>query len=214
MVVELDDATKEQVLELFGQLEHDVKIHLFIEEHDCLYCGDTRDLVEQVAELSDKIEVVIYKEALGTDVARDLGVKYHPATIIHGEKPYKVRFYGIPAGHEFSALVGSIIDVSTGKPALEGGIIEDIKSIDKPVHLQVFTTPTCPYCPAMVRLAHQAAILNPLIEADMIEALEFQELSKKYQVFGVPKTVINETVSVEGLIPPELFVEKLFEAVD
>lgn len=214
MVIEISDATKEQVLELFTQLENKVTIHIFIEDHECLYCGDTSELVKQVAELSDKIEVIEHKDGLETPIAKDLGVRFHPATVIQGEKPYKVRFYGIPAGHEFSALVGSIIDASTGQPDLPADIIEDIKSVDKPVHIQVFTTPQCPYCPNMVRLTHQAAILNPLIESDMIEALEFQELSKKYQVYGVPKTVINETVSVEGLTPPELFVEKLFEAVD
>ncbi|MHA2213300.1 MAG: thioredoxin family protein, partial [Candidatus Thorarchaeota archaeon] len=64
-----------------------------------------------------------------------------------------------------------------------------------------------------VRLAHQAAILNPLIESDMIEALEFQDLATKYAVFGVPKTIINETVSVEGLTPIEMFLDKLMEAV-
>ncbi|MCK4483944.1 MAG: thioredoxin family protein, partial [Candidatus Thorarchaeota archaeon] len=143
-----------------------------------------------------------------------LGVKYYPAIVLHGKGEYKVRFYGIPSGHEFGALVAGIVDVSTGIPPLPPDIAEDIKAIDKPIHIRVFTTPQCPYCPGMVRLAHQAAILNSLIEADMVEALEFQDLTTKYEVFGVPKSIFNETVSVEGLTPPELFVEKLYEAID
>lgn len=214
MVVEMDDATRQQVSDLFEQLENDVTIHLFTKDHQCLYCGDTQDLVNQVAEISDKLIVKEHKDEIGTGFAAELGVRFHPAIVLHGAGEYKVRFYGIPAGHEFSALIGSIIDVSRGIPALPADIMEDIQSIDKPVHIQVFTTPQCPYCPAMVRLAHQAAILNPNIEADMIEALEFQELATKYQVFGVPKSIFNEDISVEGLTPPELFVEKLFEASD
>jgi predicted DsbA family dithiol-disulfide isomerase len=66
----------------------------------------------------------------------------------------------------------------------------------------------------MTRLAHQAAILNPLIDAEMFESLEMQEEAAKYEVFGVPKTIFNETVSVDGLTPPEMFVEKLFEAIE
>ncbi|TET15769.1 MAG: glutaredoxin, partial [Candidatus Thorarchaeota archaeon] len=183
-----------------------------VTDHDCLYCNDTPALVTQVAELSSKIEVVPQKGDTTTMDA--LGVKLHPAIVLHGKREYKVRFYGIPSGHEFGALVAGIVDVSTGIPPLPPDIAEDIKAIDKPIHIRVFTTPQCPYCPGMVRLAHQAAILNPLIEADMVEALEFQDLATKYEVFGVPKSIFNETISVEGLTPPELFVEKLYEAID
>ncbi|MFX0108811.1 MAG: thioredoxin family protein, partial [Candidatus Hodarchaeota archaeon] len=185
-----------------------------IADHQCLYCNDTRSMVEQVAELSEKVNIEIHKDEIGEGKAKEFGVKRHPAIVLHGRDPYKIRFYGIPAGHEFGALIGSIVDVSTGNPPLTADIIEDIKAIDKPIHIQVFTTPQCPYCPGAVRLAHQAAILNPLIEADMIEALEFQELAQKYEVFGVPKSIFNEKVSAEGLTPPEMFIEKLFEAID
>ena len=125
----------------------------------------------------------------------------------------KIRFYGIAAGHEFGALIGTIVDVSMGTSQLPPDIVEDIEAIDKPIHIQVFTTPQCPYCPGMVRLANQAAIINPLITSDMIESLEFQELAQKYEVFGVPKTIFNEDVSVEGLTPPVMFIEKLYEAI-
>ncbi len=201
-------------MELFDALEHEVTVHVFVEDHDCLYCGDTQALVENVADLSEKVKVEVHRGPLDSDAAKEMGVRFHPAVVIHGEKPYKIRFYGIPAGHEFGALVGSIVDASKGVTPLPDDVVADIKALDKPVHIQVFTTPTCPYCPGMVRLSHQAAILNPLIEADMIEALEFKDLASKYGVFGVPKTVFNEEVSIEGLTPPEIFVEKLFEAVD
>ena len=214
MVVELSEEMKGQVMELFEPLEDDVTIHLFVKDHMCLYCNDTKELVEQVAELSDKIEVEIHKDEIGKGKAAEFGVMHHPAIVLHGKEQYKIRFYGIPAGHEFGALIGSIVDVSTGSAALPPDIIEDIKAIDEEIHIQVFTTPQCPYCPGMVRLAHMAAVLNPLIQSDMVEALEFQELAQKYEVFGVPKTIFNETVSAEGLTPPEMFIEKLFEAID
>jgi glutaredoxin-like protein len=214
MVVEMDEATKEQVSVMFAGIENDVSIHLFIKDHECLYCSDTTTLVNLIADLSDKVKVVVHKDPLMTGKAAEWGVKYHPAIVLHGKGEYKVRFYGIPAGHEFGALVGGIVAVSNAAVPLPPDIIEDIKAIDKPLTIRVFTTPQCPYCPNMVRLAHYAAILNPLIEADMVEALEFQDLSEKYKVFGVPKTIINEDVSIEGAVPPEAFVEKLYEAVE
>ncbi|MGD9396734.1 MAG: thioredoxin family protein [Candidatus Thorarchaeota archaeon] len=214
MVVEMDDATREQVRELFTGIVDNVTAHLFLEEKDCLYCNDVKDMVEQLADLSDKVTVVEHKGSLDAGKAKEWGVEYHPAIVLHGEKEYNVKFYGIPAGHEFGALVGSIIDVSTGTAPLPPDVIEDIMSIDKPINIKVFVTPQCPYCPNMTRLAHQAAILNPLIDSMMIESLEFQELTAKYGVFGVPKTIINETTFIEGLSPVDMFVEKLFEAID
>ncbi|MFW9908050.1 MAG: thioredoxin family protein [Candidatus Thorarchaeota archaeon] len=214
MVVEMDLATKEQVRVMFSALKDEVTAHLFVKNHDCLYCGDTADLINQVADLSEKVNVVKHTDEIGKGETAKMGVKVHPTIVLHGKGKYKVRFLGIPAGHEFGALIAGIVAVSTGSVPLEPDIIEDIKAIDKPLHIQVFTTPQCPYCPNMVRLAHYAAILNPNIEADMVEALEFQDLATKYQVFGVPKTIINETVHLEGAVPPEVFVERLYDAIE
>ena len=214
MVVEMDDATKEQVKEMFSELVDDVTIHLFVQDHECLYCNDVRDMVDQLAELSDKVTVNEHKGSLDESDAKKMGVEHTPAIVLHGNKPYNIKFYGIPAGHEFGALVGTILDVSTGTAPLDNDVIEDIASIDKPINIKVFVTPQCPYCPNMTRLAHQAAIINPKISSEMIESLEFQEETAKYGVYGVPKTIINETTTIDGLSPIEMFVEKLFEAID
>ncbi len=214
MVIEMDDATRAQVIEMFEQLTNDVTIHLFTADHDCLYCNDTRDMAEMVAEVSDKVKVEEHKGSLASGIAKELGVEHTPAMVLHGKEPYKVKFYGIPAGHEFTALIGGIVDVSAGVAPLPPDVIEDIKSIDKPIRIRVFVTPQCPYCAGMTRLAHQAAIINPLITGEMFESLEFQEEATRFEVFGVPKTIFNETVTVDGLTPPEMFVEKLFEAID
>ena len=214
MVVEMDDATREQVRELFTRIDNEVKVHLFIEERSCLYCNDVKDMMDQLAELSDRITIVEHRDALNSDIAKEMGVEYHPAVVLHSKEKYKIKFYGIAAGHEFGALVGTIIDVSTGTVPLPGDVIEDIASIDKPINIKVFVTPQCPYCPDMTRLAHQAAIINPLISSEMIESLEFQQLTAKYEVFGVPKVIINETTTIDGLPPVQMFVEKLFEAID
>ncbi len=214
MVVQMDEETREQVKMMFAALDTEVTIHLFVKDHDCLYCGDTKELVTQVADLSKKVKIEVHNDDIGTGKAAEMGVKHQPAIVLHGADAYKVRFYGIPAGHEFGALIAGIIAVSTGRVPLEEDMIADIKDIDKPIHIQVFTTPQCPYCPDMVRLAHYAAILNPLIEADMVESLEFQDLANKYSVFGVPKTIINEDIHLDGAIPPDSFIEKLYDATD
>jgi predicted DsbA family dithiol-disulfide isomerase len=64
-----------------------------------------------------------------------------------------------------------------------------------------------------VRLAHQLAVESDLIRADMVEAIEFPHLAMKYQVQGVPRTVINEQVHIEGAAPETMLMQKLKEAV-
>jgi predicted DsbA family dithiol-disulfide isomerase len=64
-----------------------------------------------------------------------------------------------------------------------------------------------------VVLAHEMAIASPMVRADMVEAMEFPHLATRYQVMGVPRTVINETVSIEGAAPEPTVLEKLREAL-
>jgi predicted DsbA family dithiol-disulfide isomerase len=64
-----------------------------------------------------------------------------------------------------------------------------------------------------VVLAHQLALANEHITADMIEASEFPHLANKYQVYGVPRTVINETIHLEGAYPEEMLLPELMQVM-
>jgi predicted DsbA family dithiol-disulfide isomerase len=61
-------------------------------------------------------------------------------------------------------------------------------------------------------LAHRLAMESEWITADMVEATEFPHLANKYNVYGVPRTVINETVHVEGAVPEPVLVNELMKA--
>lgn len=65
-----------------------------------------------------------------------------------------------------------------------------------------------------MRLAHQMAMEHDLISADMVEVTEFPFLAQKYNIFGVPKTVVNETVQFEGAVPEAIFLEKVLQAAE
>jgi predicted DsbA family dithiol-disulfide isomerase len=65
-----------------------------------------------------------------------------------------------------------------------------------------------------VVLAHRLAMESEWITADMVEATEFPHLANKYQVYGVPRTVINETVHIEGAVPEPVLVNKVMQVLD
>ena len=82
--------------------------------------------------------------------------------------------------------------------------------MESPIDVLVFVTPTCPHCPRAVTLAHRMAVESPLIRATCVEATEFMDLSRSYQVTGVPKTVVAGTdAEILGALPEDAFVSQL-----
>ncbi|MDT8337257.1 MAG: thioredoxin family protein, partial [Candidatus Izemoplasmatales bacterium] len=130
--------------------------------------------------------------------------------ILNQEGKYKgVKFNGIPAGHEINSFLSAVIDMSGVEFGFDEKIIERIKTIKKPVNIKVFVTLSCPHCPGAVSNAHRLAMLNENIESEMIEAQTFHDLSKKYNVSGVPKIVINEKHELIGNQPIEEYLNQL-----
>ena len=122
---------------------------------------------------------------------------------------YGIRYAGIPSGYEFASLVEAIRLVANAEVRLSAESRAFLDTLAADVHLQVFVTPTCPYCPPAVILAQQMAFYSPRVRADMIEATEFPQLSQKYNVYGVPRTVINEKGFIEGAAGEKQLIEKI-----
>jgi glutaredoxin-like protein len=205
---------REQIKKMFaGKLTNPVTLVNFTQEFECQYCRENREIAEELATLSDKITVQTYDFVKDQDKAREFGVDKIPAMMVLGDRDLHIKYYGVPAGYEFTSLIDDIIDVSQRSTRLSDSTKQKLKSIDKPVHIQVFITPTCPYCPGAVRTAHQFAMESNMIHADMVESMEFPELSNKYSVMAVPKIVINESVEFEGAMPEQIFLTKVEEAL-
>jgi glutaredoxin-like protein len=198
--------------ELEEKLENPVKIVMFTQEVECQYCAQTRRLLSEIAALSDKIMLQIHDFVADAEKAKEYGVDKVPAIAIIGEKDYGVRFYGLPYGYELQTLLEGIITVSRARTDLSDSTKAKVREIKSPLHIQVFVTLTCPYCPMVASLAHKFAVESDLIKADVIEVGEFPHLGFKYGVMGVPKTVINEKVEFVGALPEDLFLEHLILA--
>ncbi len=179
---------------------------------ECLYCKETRQLLEEVSGLSEKIALTIYDFTGDRDKAEEYGIDKIPALVIRNGLDYGIRFFGIPSGYEFMSLIEAIVDVSKGQTGLSPKTREALQALQKDVRIQVFVTPTCPYCTMAVRLAHQCAMESPRIRGEMVESTEFPHLAQKYQVFGVPKTVVNETIYIEGAVPESVFLDHILKA--
>jgi len=181
---------------------------------ECEFCNETQQIVEELADLTDKIRVERREFSASDPSVKDLGVDKLPAIVLEGPPDGAVKYFGIPGGFEFSSLVEDIVDVSRGQTDLSDEAKETVRGIDQDTHIQVFVTPTCPYCPSAVRIAHQMAIENPdHIRADAIEASEFPHLVSKYELAAVPTVVVNEKVQFEGALPDKEFADQVIQAL-
>ncbi len=210
----LQDKDREYLKNEFLKLKNDVKLILFTQEQDCTYCNDEKMLVDELASLSSKIKVEQYDYAAQSDKKDHYKIDKFPALIIEGTKDYGIRYYGIPAGYEFASVIEDIMDVSEGVTNLSEDSKTKLKTINKPVRIQVFVTPSCPYCSKAVRTAHKIAIENEFVTADMVEATEFPDVSNKYSVQSVPKTVVNDHVEFVGSLPEDQFIDSVLSALE
>ena len=209
----LNDEVREETRKFLGDLTDPVELVIFTREDECQFCNETRELMEEIAALSDLVTAEIFDIEKDKEKADELGIDKVPAVAVIGAEDYGVRFFGIPSGYEFTSILHSIKAVAAGKTELSEESLQALSELTQPVHLQVFVTPTCPYCPPAVLLGHYMAIASPMVRSDMVEASEFPELAVKYDVMGVPRTVINETVHIEGSAPEPMVLEKLQEAL-
>lgn len=215
----LNEQIEDQVREVFNGLKEPVQVLFFEDQNDCMYCPDTRKLLEEVTALSEKLSLQVYDIHQQAEVARQYHVDKTPGIVIaarDGERiiDYGIRYAGIPSGHEFTSLINDLIIVSQRESGLSEETRAFLKSLQKPVRLQVFVTPTCPYCPRAVVLAHQMALESPMVEAEMIEAMEFPELSDEFGVSGVPQTSINgHAGTVIGAVPESHLVAEIRRAI-
>lgn len=183
------------------------------EDNECRYCKEAEEIYSDVASLSDKLKLEIYELGKDKEIFDQYKVERIPTIVLIGKNKGLVRYVGIPAGYEFTSFIEDIIDLSRGEVDLKEENIKKIEEIKDKVHIQVFVTPTCPYCPRAVRTAHKIAFINENIVADMVEATEFPNLSDRYNVYAVPKIVINDKIEFEGAIPEDDFVNEVLKAV-
>ena len=208
----LKDEMQNEVKEKFKKLSGPVRLVNFTQKLECHHCEDTRRLIEEIASFSPKISSKVYNFAIDKEKAQQYKIDKIPAIVVEGEKDYGIRFFGIPGGYEFNSLISSIMDVSRGTADLSTESKDKIAEINKSIHIQVFVTLTCPYCPAAVQMAHRLALESEYITSDMIESAEFPHLTNKYQVMGVPKVIINEKFGFEGGLPEAAFIDEIMKA--
>ncbi|MFN3414431.1 MAG: protein disulfide oxidoreductase [Thermoanaerobaculum sp.] len=207
----LSEKDAKKVQEILNTLPATVDVHFFTQELECQFCRETGELLRELAALSPKLKLVEHDFLLDKEAASAFAVEMVPAIVPVGPAgDLGLRFYGIPAGYEFASLLEGLKLAAGADPELAPDTKDFLSQLTQELELEVYVTPTCPYCPGMVVNAFRLAAASPKVKAAMVEATEFPHLAIRYQVRGVPRTVINRGQAfIEGLVPESHLVETL-----
>jgi alkyl hydroperoxide reductase subunit AhpF len=148
----LSSENQTEIKRIFEELSGDVRLEFFTQHEspiivpgrdECPTCKDARQLLEEVSALSDKLHLNLHEVNGNGDIARQNKIDRVPALVMTADGVSgTVRYFGLPAGYEFSVLLGSLVDVSTGQTDLSEETLEFLNGLDKDLHIQVFVTPT------------------------------------------------------------------------
>ena len=169
----LDQNLKNQLAQYLDMLKTEVTIGLSVTNDE--KSNKVRGFVEDVASLSDKINVV----------EKDLA--YTPAFELKGEKDHgQIIFAGVPLGHEFASFALAILQVGGIEPKIDEGAKKRIQAIEDVQNLETIVSLSCHNCPEVVQSFNIMAVLNPNINHTMIEGSMFQNLAEDRDVLAVP----------------------------
>lgn len=139
----INEEVAAQLREEFKELKDEVRLAVFSQALADPGSEEVKRMALELGELEPRLKVSDYNFVLDQEKAAGLGIKRIPAIAVMGaEKDYGIRLYGLPTGYEFGTFIDAILDVSRGESLLEGATKGALAALEKPVHIQVFSTPT------------------------------------------------------------------------
>ena len=211
----LSDQDRETVRGRLAVIERPVTLLFFsqtIGAPESVYV--TRRVLEEIVSLNHRLSLEEVSLVLDRDRAAQYAIDDIPAVVLLRDgADTRIRFLGAPAGYEFMSLIEAVVLAGTEDSGLSANARALVSQhVSAPLDIRVFVTPTCPHCPRAVTLAHRLAVEHPQIRATCIEATEFMDLSRRYNVTGVPKTVVNDSIEILGALPEDQFVRTVVGA--
>jgi len=176
----------------------------------CATCSAAEELVRELADAApDRISLTVVD--VTADPELKVKVEVPAITVAAPDEEPRITFQGLPSGYEFATLLDAIERVSARTADLAPELEAKVSELDQEVEVMVFVTPTCPYCPGAASMANRMALASSKVRSLVVEANEFADLSRRFQVQGVPRTVVNRAGAFVGALPEAAFVESVLQ---
>ncbi len=197
-----DEETRKALAKIFNSLPRSLRDYLVIArgEEECVTCSDAEKLAREINSIAgDKLVIEIVDRE--SSIAMKLKPRFVPAWIFDTPN-HNIRYYGLPAGHEFTPFIYIHDYIANDRFKLPKEIVEKVRSIKSRLHVKVFVTPQCPYCPMVVDTLNQFGVANNNIFVETIESMELPWEADRYGVYYVPTIIVNDIERIDGYAQP------------
>lgn len=189
----------EQVRSILNTLNQDVTLVTIVNsknEHSL----ELKNWLEVLPTLNSHIHLHSYEKGTNTAVEEQIGADQFPIVAFLDQNGVYtgVKFYGIPGGHEMNSFILALYNLAGPGQTIDDNTLNRIKAIDKPVKLKICISLSCKFCPDVVAACQRIAILNPHVEASMIDIALFPQLKKEFNIMSVPAVIKNDNTLLFG----------------
>ncbi|PKN55100.1 MAG: alkyl hydroperoxide reductase subunit F [Deltaproteobacteria bacterium HGW-Deltaproteobacteria-14] len=194
----LDDTLKSQLAAFLDRLTRDVELTAWLD--DSQGSKDTAALLADVAASSPRVSVTHRHDA----------AERTPSFAVHlpGEPP-RVRFAGLPLGHEFTSLVLAILHVGGHPPRVSAAALAQIERLAGPLRFETYFSASCQNCPDVVQALNLFAARNPEVAHVAIDGALFQGEVEARQIMAVPTVYLNGERFAQGRMELDELLAKL-----
>lgn len=193
----LDQSIVTQLKGFFDKITDDIKIISFLGESD--KSKELDGFLNEISDISNTIKYESYIFGSNNELEELYGITRETSfTIVKNNNKTGINFCGIPGGHEFNSLILSILNLAGLGKKLEDEKLEKIKTVSKPLDIQMFISLSCTHCPEVVQALDLIAMNNENITASMIDSAVFPDEAKEKDIQGVPAVFINGTLASIG----------------
>ncbi len=192
----LDTALKTQLAGYLERLQRPIELVASLDDSSA--SSEMRALLDDIAACSTKVS--IREEAHALVPSFGIGVQGEAA---------RVRFAGLPMGHEFTSLVLALLQVGGHPPKVSADVVEQIASLEGPLHFEAFISLSCHNCPDVVQALNLLAVLNPAVHSVTLDGALFQDEVQRREIMAVPTVFLNGQPFASGRMTVEELVAKL-----
>jgi alkyl hydroperoxide reductase subunit F len=198
VIAMLDEGMKQQLQGYLGRLAGPIELVQSLDDSDASV--ELATLLSEIATLSDLVTVVD---------ATDASERRPSFAVRAAGTDARVRFAGIPMGHEFTSLVLALLQVGGYPPKVTPEVIEAIRALDGDFQFETYVSLTCQNCPDVVQALNLMSVLNPRIRHTMVDGALYQDEVARREVMAVPSVFLNGTVFGQGRMSLEEILAKL-----
>lgn len=189
----LTDDLRVQLKGILDKIENEITLVSIVDE-SLEKSIELRDLVLDIADLSDKVTADIYIKGENTEIENKVNSdKYPVVALLDKYKNYSgIKFHGVPGGHELNSFILAIYNLGGPGQAISEEILNAIKKIDKKVNVKVCVSLSCHLCPDVVVSSQRIAVENENVEAEMVDISNFKDIKDKFKIMSVPAIIVND----------------------